>query len=202
MGSQVIDKIATTSADASVVFALLRDGATWPEWSPIDSFELERAGADEPEGVDAIRVFRTGRYTMREEIVELVPGRRFSYALLSGLPIRDYRVDVDLEPARDGTVIKWHASFAEIVELVPGRRFSYALLSGLPIRDYRVDVDLEPARDGTVIRWHASFASKLPGMGWLIRRRLAGVTEQFVKGLAARAAAIDRGPGSASGTLE
>ena len=156
VGSQVIDKIATTSADASVVFALLRDGATWPEWSPIDSFELERAGADEPEGVDAIRVFRTGRYTMREEIVELFPGRRFSYALLSGLPIRDYRVDVDLEPARDGTLI----------------------------------------------RWHASLASKLPGMGWLIRRRLAGVTEQFVKGLAARAAAIDRGPGSASGTLE
>jgi hypothetical protein len=156
VGSQVIDKIATTSADASVVFALLRDGATWPEWSPIDSFELERAAADEPEGVGAIRVFRTGRYTMREEIVELVPGRRFSYALLSGLPIRDYRVDVDLEPARDGTVIKWHASFA----------------------------------------------SKLPGMGWLIRRRLAGVTERFVKGLAARAATLDRGPGSASGTLE
>jgi hypothetical protein len=156
MGSQVIEKTATTSADADVVYALLRDGATWPEWSPIDSFELERAGAGEAEGVGAIRVFRTGRYTMREEIVKLVRGRRCSYALLSGLPIRDYRVDVDLEPAEEGTVI----------------------------------------------RWHASFASKLPGMGWLIRRRLAGVTERFVRGLAARAATIDRGPGPASGMLE
>jgi hypothetical protein len=53
-----------------------------------------------------------------------------------------------------------------------------------------------------LIRWHASFASKLPGMGWMIRRRLAGVTERFVKGLAARAAAVDQGRGSASGMLE
>jgi hypothetical protein len=43
MGSQVIEKTATTSADADIVYALLRDGGTWPEWSPIDSFELERA---------------------------------------------------------------------------------------------------------------------------------------------------------------
>ena len=43
MGSQVIEKTATTSAGADIVYALLRDGDTWPEWSPIDSFELERA---------------------------------------------------------------------------------------------------------------------------------------------------------------
>ena len=145
MATQAIDKSATTSA-AGVVYALLRDGSTWPEWSPIDSFELERAGEDEPEGVGAIRVFRTGRYTMREEIVELVPERRFSYALLSGLPIRDYRVDVDLEPAGEGTAI----------------------------------------------RWRTSFESKLPGLGWLIRRRIAGITEQFLAGLTAHAAATGR----------
>jgi hypothetical protein len=55
-------------------------------------------------------------------------------------------------------------------------------------------IELERAGEGTLIRRHASFDSKLPGLGWLIRRRLAGVTEQFVTGLAARAAAIDRGP--------
>jgi len=144
VGSQTIDRTATTTADVDVVYALLRDGATWPEWTPIDSFELERAAPDEPQGVGAIRVFRTGRYTMREEIVELVPARRFSYTLLSGLPVRDYRADIDLEPTEEGTLI----------------------------------------------RWHTSFVSKLPGMGWLIRRRLAVITERFVQGLAAHAARL------------
>ncbi|MGH2962425.1 MAG: SRPBCC family protein [Solirubrobacterales bacterium] len=142
MGSHRIDKTATTQADADAVYALLSDSSTWPEWTPIDSFELERPGTDEPQGVGAIRVFRTGRYTMREEIVELVPARRFSYSLLSGLPVRDYRADIDLEPATGGTTI----------------------------------------------RWHTTFDSRLPGLGWLIRRRLDGVTERFVDGLADHAA--------------
>jgi hypothetical protein len=111
MGSKAVEQTATTPARADVVFGLLRDGATWPEWSPIDSYELERPARDEPEGLGAIRRFRTGRYLMREEIVELVPGRRFSYRLLSGLPVLGYRADVDLEPNGNGTVIRWHASF-------------------------------------------------------------------------------------------
>jgi Polyketide cyclase / dehydrase and lipid transport len=47
----------------------------------------------------------------REEIVELVTNRRFSYAQLSGLAIRGYRADVDLEPTDGGTLIRWHSSF-------------------------------------------------------------------------------------------
>jgi hypothetical protein len=46
-----------------------------------------------------------------EEIVELVSARRFSYRLLSGLAIRGYRADIDLEPTEEGTVIRWHSSF-------------------------------------------------------------------------------------------
>src|SRR5215210_2273108 len=61
MGRQRIEHHATTSADPATVYALLRDGASWPSWSPIESFELERPGADEPEGVGAVRVLRAGR---------------------------------------------------------------------------------------------------------------------------------------------
>jgi uncharacterized protein YndB with AHSA1/START domain len=146
MASQQVDETATTPASPDVVYRLLRDGATWPQWSPIDSFELERAAEDEPEGLGAIRVFRTGRYVLHEEIVELVPKRRFSYALRSGIPVRGYRADVDLEPEGEGTKI----------------------------------------------RWRTSFDPKVPGTGWLIRRRVAGITERFVRGLAAHAAALDK----------
>src|SRR5207248_1312144 len=36
-----IEQTAHTTADPASVYALLRDGATWPAWGPIESFELE-----------------------------------------------------------------------------------------------------------------------------------------------------------------
>lgn len=111
MGVQRIDVSATTTAPAATVHALLRDGASWPTWSPLGSFELESPGPDGGESVGAVRIFRTGRVTNRERIVEVVPDRRFSYALLSGLAIRGYRADVDLTEGPGGTTIRWHSSF-------------------------------------------------------------------------------------------
>ena len=106
-----IDVTAQTSASAEAVFRLLADGTTWPNWAPIDSFELERAGDPPPEGVGAIRVFKRGRVTGRDEIVEIVPGRRLGYLSISGLAIKDYRASVDLEDDGDGTIIHWRSSF-------------------------------------------------------------------------------------------
>jgi uncharacterized protein YndB with AHSA1/START domain len=108
---QRIDVTARSTAPPETVYRLLAEGGTWPTWSPLESFRLERPAADAPEGVGAIRVFRTGRTTSREEIVELVPGCRLSYALLSGLPLRGYRADVDLTQVDGGTLIRWRSSF-------------------------------------------------------------------------------------------
>src|SRR5215218_4674556 len=111
MSRHRIEHTATTTAHPSAVYALLRDGATWTTWGPLDSFELERPGAGEPEGLGAVRVFRSGRVTGRDTVAELVPDRRFSYPHVSNLPIRDYRADVDLEPAEQGTRIRWVSTF-------------------------------------------------------------------------------------------
>jgi hypothetical protein len=111
MGRQRIEHHATTTADPATVYALLRDGAGWPTWSPIESFELERPGTREPEGLGAVRLFRSGRVTGHDEIVELIPDRRFSYTHTSNLPIRNYRADVDLEPISQGTAIRWVSAF-------------------------------------------------------------------------------------------
>jgi hypothetical protein len=107
-----IDERAWTPANAETVYALLAEGATWPTWSGIDAFELREPGDDGAEGLNAVRVFRTGRTTSVERLVELVPGRRLSYVLLSGLPLRDYRADVDLTPGDSGTWIRWHSTFS------------------------------------------------------------------------------------------
>jgi uncharacterized protein YndB with AHSA1/START domain len=106
-----IEATARSRAGADAVYELLTAGATWPSWSGHDSFELEREGDEAPEGVGAIRVFRRGRIASRERVVEAVPGRRLSYELLSGMPLRDYRATVDLTPDGDGTLISWRSQF-------------------------------------------------------------------------------------------
>lgn len=111
MGRRHIDVSAHSTALPSAVFALLTDGASWPRWSPIEGFELEREGDPPPEGPGAIRVLRRGRTIGRDQIVEVEADRHLGYVSLSGLPLRDYRGDVELEPAGGGTTIRWRASF-------------------------------------------------------------------------------------------
>lgn len=109
---QHIDKRAHTCADAATVYALLLDRATWPAWSALESFEPETDGVDGPNSLGAIGTFVTGKTRSREELVELVPERRLSYALLSGLPLVGYRADIDLSATADGgTDIRWHSTF-------------------------------------------------------------------------------------------
>jgi hypothetical protein len=111
MAHELITVKRATTAAPETVFARLVDGARWPQISPLGSFELERPGSPEPEGIGAIRVFRTGPFTSREEIVERVQDRRLAYVLLSGLPVRDYRAQIDLVPVGAGTELTWRSSF-------------------------------------------------------------------------------------------
>ena len=120
-----IEVTERTVADPATVYALLRDGSTWPVWSTIDSFELEREGDGEPEGIGAVRIFRKGRYTGRDTVVGFTPDRSFSYAH-KGLPVRDYRGDIELTPTAGGTSIRWRISYAS---LVPGT--GWLLVKGL-----------------------------------------------------------------------
>jgi hypothetical protein len=121
-----------SAASPDVVYALLRDGSSWPTWSVIGSFALEHEGREGGESLGAIRVFRTGLVKSVEEIVALEPNRRFGYRLVSGLPVRDYRSFVDLEPGDGGTTIHWHSSFTA---KIPGtswfwRRFIRRVVTG------------------------------------------------------------------------
>ena len=117
MGRREIAVRADSRATPEAVFGLLADGASWPDWSPIESFELERQGDPPPEGVGAIGRFQRGRTTGRDQLIEVIPGRRLGYVSLSGLPVRDYRATVDLRATADGTEIGWHASF---IPTIPG----------------------------------------------------------------------------------
>jgi hypothetical protein len=125
MAQQVIDVTVTTGADPQSVYALLADGSTWPDWSPIGAFTLLEPGNGTPEGLGAVRVFTTGRHRSRERVervVECRPGEVFAYVLEKGLPLRDYKAVVTLTPAAGGTSINWHSTFRA---KVPGSGWLY-----------------------------------------------------------------------------
>jgi hypothetical protein len=76
---------------------------------------------------------------MREEIVEVVQGRRIGYTLLAGLPLRGYRADFDLTPVPEGTEVRWHSRFDAPagfgwIYVAALRRFTRRLLGGLSRR--------------------------------------------------------------------
>jgi uncharacterized protein YndB with AHSA1/START domain len=81
----------------------------------------------------------------------------------------------------------------EITAFDPPTRLGYRLLSGLPVRDYEATVTLSPGDGGTAIEWAARFGSAVPGLGWLLRRSLHRVLDDFATALAAAASgAVDR----------
>lgn len=107
---QTIDIRTRIAADPETVWNLLDDSASWPSWTPIDTHEpVVPRGAD---GLGEVRVFHNGRHVVREEIVERRSESRLSYVLLAGLPLRDYRADIDLgRSAESGTDLRWHTTF-------------------------------------------------------------------------------------------
>jgi hypothetical protein len=126
-----ISAVACSKADSAQVFAILRDGANWPNWSIFDSVELERPGHDEPHGVGAIRVFVTRITRAREEVVELIPDRRLAYVLLDGFPLLDYHAVVEIQPEGGGSRITWSASF---FPKYLGTRWFWSLILGKTLR--------------------------------------------------------------------
>jgi hypothetical protein len=122
MAQQVIDVTVTTAADPAAVYALLADGSTWPEWSPLGSFELLEPGTGTPEGLGAVRLFTTGRHKSRERVVTCQPGKVFAYELEAGLPLRGYKAVVTLTPSPQGTAISWRSTFRP---KVPGTGWLY-----------------------------------------------------------------------------
>ena len=122
MAQQVIDETVMTQADAASVYVLLADGSTWPQWSPLGSFELIAPGEGTPEGLGAVRLFTTGRHKSREQVVTCQPGKVFAYELQAGLPLRDYRAVITLMPGGGGTTINWRSTFCP---KVPGTGWIY-----------------------------------------------------------------------------
>jgi len=93
------------AAPPETVFEVLTDHRGYSKITPIRKVELEREGEPAPNGVGAIRVLRAVGPPLREEVLAYESPSRFSYTLLSGLPVRDHVGTVELTPHGEGTKV-------------------------------------------------------------------------------------------------
>lgn len=93
----------SVAAPPEIVFEVLTDHRRYAEITPLRKSELEREGEPAPNGVGAIRVLRAVGPPLREEVIAYEPSQRFSYTLLSGIPVRDHVGTAELTPEEGGT---------------------------------------------------------------------------------------------------
>jgi uncharacterized protein YndB with AHSA1/START domain len=91
------------NAPPETVFGVLTDHRRYAELTPLRRSELEREGEPAPNGVGAIRKLTAVGPPMREEVIAYEAPRRFSYTVLSGLPVRDHIGTVELAESGGGT---------------------------------------------------------------------------------------------------
>ena len=91
------------AAPPETVFAVLTDHRKYSELTPLRKSELEREGEPAPNGLGAIRKLTAVGPALREGVIAYEPVERFSYKLLSGLPVRDHVGTVKLTAGGKGT---------------------------------------------------------------------------------------------------
>lgn len=76
------------AAPPEIAFETITDHRRYPEFTPLRRVELERHGAEAPNGVGAIRALHLFGPPVREEVIDYEAPVRFSYRILSGAPVR------------------------------------------------------------------------------------------------------------------
>lgn len=123
LGSRVVASftlVREVKADLETVFDVLTDHRGYAKLTPLRKSELEREGEPDPNGVGAIRVLSAVGPPMREEVIAYERPQRFSYTVLSGLPVRDHVGTVSLEPAGNGTKVTYALRTTPTVPLAGG----------------------------------------------------------------------------------
>ncbi len=131
---------STTAVSAPVehVWSILSDHEGMSAWAPGLKVRLEEEGAEERNGVGAVRrIDLPGPLpAIVEEITEFEPDVRLGYRAVSGVPLRNYRGDVELKRLGSGTEIVYtvsadHRLPLPVAEQVAVKAVSLALLTAL-----------------------------------------------------------------------
>src|ERR1700704_3584201 len=112
--------VREVAAPPETIFEILVDHRAYSSITPLRRSELEREGDPSPNGAGAIRVLSALGPPLREEVLTYEEPSRFSYTLLSGLPLRDHVGTVELTPSDGGTTMTYAVRTMPTVPLVGG----------------------------------------------------------------------------------
>ena len=110
--------VREVAAPAETIFEVLVDHRAYSSITPLRRSELEREGEPAPNGAGAIRVLGAVGPPLREEVLTYEEPSRFSYKLLSGLPVRDHVGTVELTAHEGGTRMTYAVRTMPTVPLV------------------------------------------------------------------------------------
>ena len=116
------------AAPPETVFEVLTDHCGYAKITPLRKAVLEREGEPVPDGVGAIRRLSAVGPPLREEVLAYEAPTRFSYTLLSGLPVRDHVGTVELTANDGGTAVVYAVRTTPTLPLVGG-----AVVAGIKI---------------------------------------------------------------------
>ena len=112
-----VEAEGVAQAAPEVVWELMGHADRYHEWGPWSASGYQNPG-DHADGPGVIRWMRYGRTTTVEKVLEAEKGRRLTYTVVKGIPVRNYRAEVTLTPEGQGTHIRWSASWDRTL---PGR---------------------------------------------------------------------------------
>jgi uncharacterized protein YndB with AHSA1/START domain len=112
--------VREVAAPPETIFEILVDHRAYSSITPLRRSELEREGDPSPNGAGAIRVLSALGPPLREEVLTYEEPSRFSYTLLSGLPLRDHVGTVELTPSAGGTRMTYAVRTIPTVPLIGG----------------------------------------------------------------------------------
>jgi hypothetical protein len=94
--------------------------------------KMESAGRG-PDGVGTERTVTIGSVKVRERLLSLGPGTKFSYSILSGAPMKDHTATATFTPSGTSTEVRWDVTFAP---KVPGIGWIVALVTKKAVNQY------------------------------------------------------------------
>ena len=112
MSQLSVEAEGTTRAGPEVVWSLVANANTFPQWGPWNDGGYRPPSAG-PSQEGSVQWFRYGRRTTSvEQILEVDEPRLVAYKVVEGLPVKHYRAEVTLTPTPSGgTSIRWAASW-------------------------------------------------------------------------------------------
>lgn len=120
---QTFSSSTPISAPPEIVWEVMTDHQLYSRWSPSSRVDLEVEGSPHRNGVGAVRAFRTGPVSTREEVTAFDPPHRMAYrALGMPLPVRNYRSEMVLVGSEDGAScdLHWDSWFEVVIPLTGG----------------------------------------------------------------------------------